>query len=57
MARNVFKRRRAESLSVGARAEQDQALVKRFKLYCKEQGLSVQRGLLNVIASFLDGDA
>ena len=54
MARNVFKKRKAESLSVGARAEQDQALVKRFKAYCREQGLSVQRGLLNVISAFLD---
>ena len=54
MAREVFKRRRQDNLSLSARTEPALSIVKRFKTYCRDQKLSVNRALLQVVAVFLD---
>ena len=54
MAREMFKRPRQDNLSLSARTEPALSIVKRFKTYCRDQKLSVNRALMEVVEAFLD---
>ncbi|MDC0261005.1 hypothetical protein OAK65_02695 [Synechococcus sp. AH-551-N17] len=54
MPRKLFNNRKQECLSVSARNDADAITVLKFRRWCREQGVSVQRGLLMVVEGWLD---
>jgi len=42
-------------VSVCARQEAEQTLLKRFKDDCKRRGISVQKGILTLLRGYLNG--
>ena len=49
MDRNLFNRNRPLTVSATARTVEDRAVLEQFVSLVKSQGLSVQRGLINLI--------
>ena len=53
LMRKMFNTRKQETLSVSASNEADAVTVLQFRAWCREEGVSVQRGLLMVVEGWL----